>query len=332
MIQFQCEHCGRKLRVSESSAGRTGRCPNCKGRIAIPAAPGPAVVPDMIAVSETTTPGVINKQLFDLSQPQSRVDGSQDPETPLSDAEAIARLGLTPAPEYTGQRQFPWPLDILLYPANLAGLTFLAIVVVIPIFLDLFLMYIPLLAGFIFGLLDFLFSVLIRLYAIWYYAECVHDSAQGGVRAPMALDMPDPGTMLSRILYLIAVSGLFVAPVAIYGIWFSRFDAVFWGLAAWAVVFFPIGLLAMVINDSTSSLNPLFLLGSILRTFVPYLGLLLMIAMLVSLHVLIQGLLTGTSWFLDILGALIGTYSYLIMSHVLGRFYWRYRDRLDWGL
>jgi hypothetical protein len=37
-------------------------------------------------------------------------------------------------------------------------------------------------------------------------------------------------------------------------------------------------------------------------------------------------------WFLGVIGEVVTTYLGLVMAHVLGRFYWRYRDRLDWGL
>jgi hypothetical protein len=224
-----------------------------------------------------------------------------------------------------GERRLPWPIDILLYPASLGGLTTLVIIVGIPLVLDL----LP------FGLLGWLIGMVIGLYSIWYLAECVYDSAKGGTRAPMALDTTDFSDMLSRALYLAAVYLLFVFPAGIYWIWMNRADAVFWALVAWAVTFFPMGLLAMVIHDSTSVLNPLFLLGAILRTFIPYTGLLLLLGMLAGLYWLISDVLTGGSygrWLLGALGAFLAAYMSFIMAHVLGRFYWRCRERLDWGI
>jgi hypothetical protein len=29
---------------------------------------------------------------------------------------------------------------------------------------------------------------------------------------------------------------------------------------------------------------------------------------------------------------LIASYAALIMAHILGRFYWRHRERFDWGI
>ena len=132
------------------------------------------------------------------------------------------------------------------------------------------------------------------------------------------------------MLYLVAVYLLFVFPAGIYWIWTNRADTVFWGLVAWAVVFFPMGLLAMVIEDSTSALNPLFLLGAILRTFIPYLGLLILLGGFAGLYWLMSVL--HSNWLVEVLVMLVTNYLLLVLSHVLGRFYWRYRERLDWGL
>ncbi len=311
MIHLQCEHCGQKLKVPETSAGRTGQCPKCKVRIAVPLSPSP-----------------LDERLFDV--PQSLPAAKQTHEERMCELEVRAKLGFAPDPQYTGARRFAWPLDILLYPANDAGLTTLIIVVGIPVFLGLLVQFSGMLA-LIAGLPIFIINALIRLYAVWYYAECVYDSAKGGLRAPMALDTTDDlkGTW-SRVLYLVAVYLLFVFPAGVYWIWVRQTDAVFWGLGAWAVVFFPMGLLAMVIQDSTSALNPLFLLGAILRTFIPYLGLLILLGLLAGLYRLVSGL--PSNWLLDVLVMLVTNYLLLVISHILGRFYWRYRDRLDFGL
>lgn len=321
MLHLKCAYCGQKLKVPETSAGKTGKCPKCKGRIAVPSSPAPAS-----AALPKTTP--LDGRLFDVPQSQPTVE--QDRDERMRELEARARLGLSPDSQYTGERRLAWPIDILLYPANTAGLTMLIIVVGIPVFLGLLVQFSGPFAMVI-GLPAFIIDVLIRLYAVWYYAECVHDSARGGVRAPMTLDTAvDLRETWSRVLYLVAVYLLFVFPAGIYWIWVRRTDAVFWGLVAWAIVFFPMGLLAMVIHDSTSALNPLFLLGAILRTFLPYLGLLILLGMFAGLYLLLGGL--PSHWLLDVLGMLLMTYLLLIVAHVLGRFYWRYRERLDWGL
>ncbi|MCX5646969.1 MAG: hypothetical protein NTZ17_20160 [Phycisphaerae bacterium] len=315
MVRFQCQHCGAKLQVSEAHAGKKGRCPRCTNALAVP----PVPEPELELVKEDTsaearTPLAVRPQPLPLGQE----DDSRE--------HRLASLSPNPAPEDTGERRLPWPIDILLYPASMGGLTTLAIMVGIPLLLEV----IPLLSMLLWPV-----GIVISLYSIWYLAECVCDSAKGGTRAPMALDTADLGEMGSRVLYLAAVYLLFVFPALLYGAFVNTAGAVFWGLVAWAVIFFPMGLLAMVIHDSTSALNPLFLLGAILRTFVPYVGLLLLVGMLAGLYWLIPSLRESESvlgWFLDALRSFLTAYLSFVVAHVLGRFYWRCRERLDWAI
>jgi len=208
----------------------------------------------------------------------------------------------------------------------MAGLTSLAVIVGVPLLLGLLgpvLWMVPFT-----GLLSMLAQGLIGLYAVWYFAECVYDSSRGGTRAPQALDTGGTGEMWSRAAYILLVFILFVGPMMVYFLAIGGRDVILWVLVAWAVVFFPIGLLAMVLHDSLSVLNPLFLLGSVLRAFLPYMGFVLPLAAIV----------VGLAWLWppplvpSIICLAIGPYVMLILAHILGRFYWRNRERLDWGL
>ncbi|MBM4024438.1 MAG: hypothetical protein FJ280_03405 [Planctomycetes bacterium] len=326
MIRFACPHCGAKLQVAEAHAGKRGRCPQCRGPTIVPPAPERTPEPALELVREDP-PGaapVPSELLEHLAVHPPPLPLSQAPDARASrltqrlyDSIAGATGG-----EPTGERRLPWPLDILLYPFSFGGLTTLAIVIGISFLSEI----LPL------GLLGWLVRVVIGLYGVWYLAECVHDSAKGGTRAPMALDTADLGDMRDRALYLAGVYCLFVAPAGIYWLWTSSADPIFWALVAWAVLFFPMGLLAMVIHDSTSALNPLFLLGAIVRTLVPYLGLLLLFGILAGLHRLLAHRLMGGGAFLRLLEGSFSIYLSFVMAHVLGRFYWRCRERLDWGI
>lgn len=334
MMHLQCEHCGQKLQVPETRAGKIGRCPRCKGRVTVPpvSAPEPPVAPEQPPAPTQADSGPLNAALFDLSQPQTSEE--QGPDARLREQEALTRLGFAPPPNYTGERKFPWPIDILLYPVSTPGLTALAIIVGIPLLLHLVLRLVPFVAPVAY-LPCFIIRLVIGLYAGWYLAECVSDSAQGGTRVPEVFgsDIGLSG-MWSRVSYLLAVCIIYLLPAALYPMYIGRRDAVFAVLLAWAVLFFPMGLLAMVMHDDTSVLNPLFLLGSIFRVCLPYLGLLLLIAALGLLFWLI-GRLSGQGppplW-LDLLGFFIIGYLPFILAHLLGRFYWRYRARFDWDL
>ncbi len=170
-------------------------------------------------------------------------------------------------------------------------------------------------------------------YIGWYLAECVYDSAKGGTRAPDTLT-PGLGDMWSRVSYLFAVYGLFFAPPVVYYAFTRQIDLILFGLVLWALVFFPMGLLAMVVLDSTTALNPFLLLGAILRTFGSYVGLLVVQLAITLATVLI--VYTFIGYRLSLLGFVMVLaphfYVAMIQAHLLGRFYLRYAEELDWGL
>lgn len=342
MIRFACPQCARILTVSEGQAGKTGQCPGCRGRITIPSA---AVTPDLLPRGPSPTNPVragassqgpeanppaptdaLDGRLLDLPPMMGR-DASK---TPASDQEVLAKLKFKPPPEYTGVRQLPWPIDILLYPLNATGLLSLAVLIGVPAVLAV-------LQHFALPFLDLMFyfpKVALGICAVWYWSECIYDSAQGGTRAPQILDSPGYSDKWSRVCNLLAVHIVFVLPAVLYTVYTGRRDAFLWVLVAWGVFFFPMGLLAIVMQDGRYVLNPLFLLGSIGRTFVPYLGLLLLIATPAALFALVLRRTAREGYALDLaaLALLTGGYLSLVVAHLLGRFYWRHRERLHWDL
>lgn len=330
MIRFPCQHCGAKLQISPAHAGKESLCPHCKNKLTVPQMPEPEL--ELVKEDTAADTRIPSKLLEDVAiHPQPLPMGRKDDSRENRLAQRLLDLlNPDPAREHTGERRLPWFLDILLYPANLSGiiaLVFMAILSLTPHFFPIALFWVG--RRFFWGPLG-----AIGLYIGWYLAECVYDSAKGGTRAPTVFDMGDWDDLLSRVSYLMAVYILFALPPVLYRMLTGRTDAIFWALVAWAIVFLPMGLLALVIHDSVSALNPLFLLGSILRVFRPYLCLLLG-----------TGVLAGLFWYADdrmgrglgptalrLFHALLSGYAALVLAHLLGRFYWRYRDRLDWGI
>lgn len=287
-----------------------------------------------------TPPEPKDKALFDLPDEQALAD--IEAERLRHEEQLLTKLGVRRQPEYTGQRRFIWPIGVLLYPTSPPGLMVLGFLTGIPLLLG-FIRGVAPLVGYL-GIGFVLIAGVLGLYAGWYLAECVYDSARGGTRAP-AFVGAGVSEMWSRVSYLLVVYIVYLLPVVLYKIIISgfdvtgdEFDILFWALAAYALLFFPIGLLAMVVNDSISALNPLFLLGSIFRTFFQYAGLMLLFGGLVALLWLTaQGQGHGETdepqplW-LEAVGLAVGNYAAFLVAHALGRFYWRNRERLDWGL
>jgi hypothetical protein len=98
------------------------------------------------------------------------------------------------------------------------------------------------------------------------------------------------------------------------------------------------GLLAVVMFDSSTAFNPVLWLGSIFSTFFQYCGLVL----LVTGIVLAFSVLTGIGETEDAEQIPIGTkileavfsclllYIVFVVAHLLGRFYWRNQEKLNW--
>ncbi len=106
--------------------------------------------------------------------------------------------------------------------------------------------------------------------------------------------------------------------------------------------FYPMGILAVVMFESVRELNPIFIFRSVVATFLPYCGL---IALFYGLNILFSIGIVGSLFavrgvsgdslasallliVLMIAGFLWGL---LVTGHLLGRFYWRYQEKLYWS-
>jgi hypothetical protein len=335
MLKFRCPNCAQKLSTRDERAGRAARCPRCKERLTVPCRPArePVLVLDdgLTLIKPTTPPDVAAQELAERQRLAEEIARARE-----EDEQLLASLGTVtpPPPEETGERRFPWLVDILLYPISTAGLTSLAIIVGLSFLLQL-LSPILALGGMFGGVLVLGLYILMAIYITWYLAECIYDSATGGTRArDTYMGNVGLGDMWSRAWSLLCVLAVFVVPVLLYGIFVRRVDAILWALLAWAIVFYPIGVLAMVILDSMSALNPFLLIGAVCRTFTAYIGLLLLLVLVIILMALVEFvMLRYAPPLLRVLVArTLDIYAAMVLAHVLGRFYWRHSKRLDWGL
>jgi hypothetical protein len=231
----------------------------------------------------------------------------------------------------SGKRILPWPLDILLYPCNKEGLITLGMVIGIPMLIDLF----AGLAGpfgFFVLIPGFIVAVVLRAYFLWYVGQCVGDSALGAVRAPETIaQTPGFGEMITQIGRILACILVALLPMLIYWLAVREMDIAFWSLLAFGVAICPMALLAVTMFDSIAGLNPLLLLGSVLSTFVPYLVLIFALGSLVFLIVNLRAALADYP-LLGFAFIVPGQYLILVAAHLLGRFYWRYKEKLNWDV
>ena len=251
---------------------------------------------------------------------------------------------LTAPPEKpVPRRRLPWCLDIFCYPANRPGLGALGVMVGVPLgLIGLCLGSYALMSGvpiLIFIMVPMLMGtagviLFMLLYYNWYLCACVRDSAGGGLRAPETLGQtPDAMELFGHLFQVGVCVGLFL------GLYSSVTYGVSWGpivypLFCGVLVFcFPLCLLSVITMESLGGLNPLLLLRNLVRVFLPYCGLVTLLSVLHGSALWGMGLLRADhSW--SVPGALgvaaVEAYLLLVSAHLLGRFSWKNRDRLDW--
>lgn len=237
-----------------------------------------------------------------------------------------------------GERKLPWVLDVLVYPTSQGGLSFLCVLVLIPVFLDLVLWWLskvlPVLGLGLFIIAAWLTAVIIKIflviYAFWYFGECIRDSATGEVRAPDSLTI-DREQIAGPMLRMLACVLLFPGAGPIYYWNVKEPDAIFWGLLSAGVFIFPMAVLSVVMFDSIVGLNPFRMLTSILRTFYFYCGVALVFIVLIFVIVWMVLNLWG------VLGVIskyfvyaVNLYLFMVAAHLLGRFYYRKEENLNW--
>ena len=309
VIKFRCKNCGQKISVPKVHAGKKGKCPKCKNIVIVPK-------PDDIgslANQPTAQELVSDKTVEDLQKLEERM-GTEKAE-----------------PEPVAERKLPWIIDVFLYPVSKGGLTNLAIFVGVPLIVKIIQQVVGPFALAL-AIPSLIINVLIGLYLCWYFAECVRDSANGGTRAPEAFATADTSDMYSQSLQLIGCYILFVGPAGFYLLFIHKTDTIYWLLLAYGVFFFPMGLLAAVMFNSSSAFNPVLLIGSIFSVFFQYCGLVLLVSGVVLAIKALTSIQLGRVGTLT-LGPLlyyIFLYIILIVAHLLGRFYWRYQEKLNW--
>jgi len=336
MIKFDCKNCGQKFSVPEIHAGKKGKCPKCKNIVLIPQIQGTSPpttqngTANHKAISKDSSYGLT---LLDVSQK----DKTQIPSTPqydvsagaLEDKEELEGAAKIDQTEPVAERKLPWIIDIFLYPVSVPGLVTLGIIIGIPLLIHI---VAALLGPFASAILipSLIVNIVVGLYLYWYIAECIRDSATGGLRAPETLGKsPGLGDMFSQLLKIVGCFALCFAPLLIYYQQTRKIDTIFWPLLAYAVFFFPMGLLAVIMFDSFSGLNPIMLIGSIFSTFLPYCAMVVAFISTGFLTTIIESA-APQSLVLAFVIQCIHLYLALVAAHLLGRFYWRYKEKLRW--
>jgi DNA-directed RNA polymerase subunit RPC12/RpoP len=359
VIEFVCNKCGKKISVHEKHAGKKGKCPKCRNVLIVPklqnssCSPEQSVPKDKQQGSKYTD---YDLSLLDVPQKDGTSNEATDrysgSEGAAEDSQELAEQSAIEEIEPVNGSKLPWIIDVFLYPTNASGI----------IHLMIFWFLLPLIGPFLLRATDIFILIPLAIgvyliflgYMVYYIGLCVFDSSKGGRRAPdiTNLDRPGKGELVSGLFLMLGAIAICFWPVALYYVLTKRIDLVFWVLSACGVFFLPMALLASILFDATHALNPAFIVSSIFRTFLPYCGLVPLFCVLGGLLAVIasnifglpsaQSLQQGIGQIMLVLGRLFRVtltycgmafiYLAMVAAHLLGRFYWRYKDKLGWGI
>lgn len=337
MIKFRCTHCGQEITVPVSYAGKNIKCPKCQNIVVIPKAENTAPVADQSDFSDSkggTKYAGFDHALFDIPPEDAGANqlSSQDgvSEKNLEELHIPVEKTTIDEAESFGARKLPFFIDIFLYPLSFCGLVNLALIIAVPFLLDFLQKIMIIQLSCLFFLIALIIKIMLFLFMYWYFAECVRDSAEGGLRAPNVRgDVPGAVDMFLQMVNIIGCLLIFFMPFVIYVLAARRIDIFFWLLLIYAVFFFPMALLAVVVLDSPAGLNPRLLYNSISITFLQYCGLVFLIVAAILL-IGTLGQKWGESGYLAFVVRGVSTYMVFVAAHLLGRFYWRNQEKLNW--
>jgi len=341
-MKFCCEHCGRLLSVPGGQAGKKGPCPHCKKIVTIPAtvaeevvAPAGVVAGEVVAASKASPRDPL---LFDVLP----ADVAGTAETAEQTAERLRDLRSTyllNEQKEPPERPLPWVIDVFLYPLNKLTLTILLLCAGVPlvlrpmlrasrdlaeVFLPAIILWVPLIIAHWGAML------LGLLYVTWYAAECIRDSAAGQIRAvDTTAQTPGLAELVGQFLTVLACVAVCIGP-AFYYAHNHGYTVAFWVLYGLGGFLLPMALLAVTMFESLRALNPTLLLPSVFSTLVPYCALTALCYAMYPLPPLVIRCLLGDLWILGYLLLFLTFYLSLVLAHVVGRFYWRNQERLNW--
>ncbi len=225
----------------------------------------------------------------------------------------------------------PWYLEILLYPASWDGITYIVVFILLRLLLNF--SYRILLSRLYFGILIYssLFLFLVG-YVLYYIGYCIFDSSKGGVNAPPMLDQKvDKYDLLVQIIYFLGSLAICFWPAATYFAITMDINWKFWFLFTVGTFFFPISILRAALFDELDALNPVKIIKSVKNALLPYCRLILILIAFTFLIVFINWL-TEIIAFLGLFSIALNICLLLIFAHILGRFYWYHKYKLNWGV
>lgn len=229
--------------------------------------------------------------------------------------------------------------NALLFPANLTGLGHIAIYTLCFALLNWVRSAMITHAGIAISFI----SLIITIEMFNYFSHCISESACGATAAPDSLltDSFDTGSVSATLggyfslqaEYLSMLMPVLICflPALLYPIFTEQFDHIFFILLGAGAFYFPMLLTAVIIFDSSSGYNPFIHIVSILCTFFSYCLLVFWVTLAIAGIIGLIFILRNS-----VLAAIIlfpvQMYLTMVITHLLGRFYYLNQARLNWDV
>ena len=363
MIRFECGKCGRTIKVTDSYAGKKGKCPDCGGGVRVPGPEEPGngsgghhirfscgMCDQHVKVAGKLAGKTIEcphcKCYLDVPDENAKKEQAKKEadEALQLKAESASQSSLG---EYLENnmidRNRPVEdksdkvragsgnaiVEAVLYPLSVSGIVALLLFTFGPLALSV--ISVPLNLSCFGMMISLFFYIAWASYMFWFFSYCVQQSSQGIRRAPQTIGFDEGlGEMFMQMLRILACMAVFILP----GVLYRRFveeNTMYWVIYCSGMALFPMALLSVTMHSSVVGLNPVLLIVSIVKTVVHYC--IVAVCAMVLIKLMIASNMPGQEVLeLPVVLCLNAIYFYLalVLAHVLGRFHYRHADRLDW--
>lgn len=227
-------------------------------------------------------------------------------------------------------------LCLLSYPLNGPGLSIVSIYVLVPFFVWVLVTILPYQLRIAGGFILFLIKILVSLSTFWYLTVCVRASAEGQMQAPNVFEFGQDDSFWDwlREFFIIALTvSLCIAPAFLLKRFAGINTAVFLTVLGTGIFFMPMLLLAVVMFDTISALNPILIIASVFSTFFKYAAVVVLFFVPIALTIWMNMASRVTYNPLLILPArAISIYLLMMDACLLGRFFYRNEEKLRWDV
>ncbi len=231
-------------------------------------------------------------------------------------------------------------IDVFFYPISTPGLSILAVYVFTPVIFHLIESWFgTILSSFRLLLtpmhmLSTIVNLIVTVYFLWYFNKCIRQSALGKMRAPETLSTEVSEGIICMVLQLFRIACCLLVclvPAIAYYSLAERSDWICWLLLGCGISLMPMALLATAMYESFGALNPILIISSICTTFLRYclvwLTLCILFVIVLGMMIYLPNQADKTLGF--ILRGIYG-YLFLVVAHILGRFYYSNERALYW--